>query len=120
MFDNRLLPVLVNPWTCLPALLAPSAADSSPLKPGMPSEGSGSLAAAPGSGAPHQQRKPISWTKGELVGQGAFGSVFVAMDNDTGELIAVKQVSMQECWRKPWGFNTLALAPDSCQPDLQH
>lgn len=39
------------------------------------------------------QRKPISWTKGELVGQGAYGSVFVAMDNDTGELIAVKQVS---------------------------
>jgi len=46
-----------------------------------------------GSGAaPHVQRKPISWTRGELVGQGAFGSVFVAMDNDTGELIAVKQV----------------------------
>lgn len=41
------------------------------------------------------QRKPISWTKGELVGQGAFGSVCVAMDNDTGELIAVKQASGQ-------------------------
>ena len=38
------------------------------------------------------RRKPSSWTRGELVGQGAFGSVFVALDNDTGELIAVKQV----------------------------
>ena len=44
------------------------------------------------SGGGHVQRKPISWTRGELVGQGAFGSVFVALDNDTGELIAVKQV----------------------------
>jgi hypothetical protein len=40
----------------------------------------------------HVQRKPLNWTRGELVGQGAFGTVFVAMDNDTGELIAVKQV----------------------------
>jgi hypothetical protein len=45
-------------------------------------------------GRPGAQLKPINWTRGEQVGQGAFGSVFVAMDNDTGELIAVKQV----CW----------------------
>lgn len=65
----------------------------------MPSEGSGGgMGAAGGSAVPHQQRKPISWTKGELVGQGAFGSVFVAMDNDTGELIAVKQVRAHERW----------------------
>ncbi|KAL4424202.1 hypothetical protein ABPG75_001503 [Micractinium tetrahymenae] len=72
-----------------------SAHDLSPVKQGgMPAlEGSGnSVAGGGGGGAPHVQRKPISWTKGELVGQGAFGSVFVAMDNDTGELIAVKQV----------------------------
>lgn len=42
-------------------------------------------------GAGPVRRAPTSWTRGELVGQGAYGSVFVAMDNDTGELIAVKQ-----------------------------
>lgn len=51
------------------------------------------------------QRKPISWTRGELVGQGAFGSVFVAMDNDTGELIAVKQV---RSWRRGHREDALA------------
>ena len=45
----------------------------------------------------HVQRKPLNWTRGELVGQGAFGTVFVAMDNDTGELIAVKQVGAALC-----------------------
>ena len=58
--------------------------ESSPLKPA-------SAAPAPDAAA-RVARKPINWTRGELVGQGAFGSVFVAMDNDTGELIAVKQV----------------------------
>jgi hypothetical protein len=46
-------------------------------------------------GGPAAALKPINWMRGELVGQGAFGSVFVAMDNDTGELIAVKQVWLE-------------------------
>lgn len=61
--------------------------------PGLGSGGSGPP--LPGSeccGPP--RRAPTSWTRGELVGQGAFGSVFVAMDNDTGELIAAKQVCL--------------------------
>ena len=37
---------------------------------------------------------PENWTKGELIGQGAFGSVYLGMDNDTGQLIAVKQVAL--------------------------
>lgn len=44
--------------------------------------------AAPASGAPH------NWTCGELIGQGAFGSVYLGMDNDTGQLMAVKQVGV--------------------------
>lgn len=37
---------------------------------------------------------PINWTKGELIGIGAFGRVFSGLNNDTGELMAVKQVGI--------------------------
>lgn len=37
---------------------------------------------------------PKNWTKGELIGQGAFGSVYLGMDNDSGQLMAVKQVTI--------------------------
>ncbi|KAL5537328.1 hypothetical protein UlMin_046114, partial [Ulmus minor] len=35
---------------------------------------------------------PIRWQKGDLIGCGAFGSVYLSMNLDSGELIAVKQV----------------------------
>ncbi|XP_077240206.1 mitogen-activated protein kinase kinase kinase NPK1-like isoform X3 [Tasmannia lanceolata] len=35
---------------------------------------------------------PIRWRKGELIGCGAFGSVYMGMNLDSGELLAVKQV----------------------------
>lgn len=37
---------------------------------------------------------PKNWSCGDLLGQGAFGSVYRGMDNDTGTLMAVKQVSL--------------------------
>jgi serine/threonine protein kinase len=46
------------------------------------------------SGHAGSSKVPENWTKGELIGQGAFGSVYLGMDNDTGQLIAVKQVSL--------------------------
>ncbi|XP_041022306.1 mitogen-activated protein kinase kinase kinase 2-like isoform X2 [Juglans microcarpa x Juglans regia] len=35
---------------------------------------------------------PIRWRKGELIGYGAFGHVYMGMNLDSGELLAVKQV----------------------------
>jgi len=35
---------------------------------------------------------PIRWRKGELIGSGAFGHVYMGMNCDSGELIAIKQV----------------------------
>jgi len=50
---------------------------------------------APVADAPSQiQIHPSNWTRGELIGQGAFGSVYLGMDNDTGHLMAVKQVTI--------------------------
>ncbi|KAL9996888.1 putative mitogen-activated protein kinase kinase kinase STE-STE11 family [Helianthus debilis subsp. tardiflorus] len=36
----------------------------------------------------------IRWRKGELIGCGAFGRVYMGMNLDSGELLAVKQVSI--------------------------
>jgi serine/threonine protein kinase/WD40 repeat protein len=49
-----------------------------------------------GTEAPHQQQKDIRWKKGEMLGQGAFGVVYLGLNVDTGELMAVKQLSREE------------------------
>ncbi|KAI4317777.1 hypothetical protein L6164_025620 [Bauhinia variegata] len=41
---------------------------------------------------PRDNAPPIRWRKGELIGCGAFGRVYMGMKLDSGELIAVKQV----------------------------
>ena len=41
---------------------------------------------------PKDEAPPIRWRKGELIGCGAFGRVYMGMNLDSGELIAVKQV----------------------------
>ncbi|XP_062199973.1 mitogen-activated protein kinase kinase kinase NPK1-like isoform X2 [Phragmites australis] len=54
------------------------------LLPPTPDESSGS-----GGG---EENPPIRWRKGELIGCGAFGQVYLGMNLDSGELLAVKQV----------------------------
>lgn len=45
---------------------------------------------------PLPQRQPtFKWAKGELIGKGSFGRVYVAMNLTTCELIAVKQVELK-------------------------
>uniref|UniRef100_A0A0D9XDB7 mitogen-activated protein kinase kinase kinase n=1 Tax=Leersia perrieri TaxID=77586 RepID=A0A0D9XDB7_9ORYZ len=39
-----------------------------------------------------EENPQIRWRKGELIGSGAFGQVYLGMNLDTGELLAVKQV----------------------------
>ncbi|GMH08410.1 hypothetical protein Nepgr_010250 [Nepenthes gracilis] len=43
---------------------------------------------------PEEDTPPIRWRKGELIGCGAFGRVYMGMNLDSGELLAVKQVSI--------------------------
>ncbi|GAB4843436.1 Mitogen-activated protein kinase kinase kinase npk1 [Ancistrocladus abbreviatus] len=43
---------------------------------------------------PEEDAQPIRWRKGELIGCGAFGRVYMGMNLDSGELLAVKQVSI--------------------------
>ncbi|KAK7332978.1 hypothetical protein VNO80_29738 [Phaseolus coccineus] len=46
----------------------------------------------PSPSIPVDAAPPIRWRKGELIGCGAFGQVYVGMNIDSGELLAVKQV----------------------------
>jgi serine/threonine protein kinase len=41
-----------------------------------------------------QSYRPIVWKQGNLIGEGVFGKVYQAMDQDTGELFAVKIVKL--------------------------
>ena len=41
---------------------------------------------------PTKHNAPTQWKRGDIIGSGAFGSVHVALNVDTGELIAVKSV----------------------------
>lgn len=42
----------------------------------------------------------FAWIKGELIGRGSFGSVYLALNVTTGEMLAVKQVVVENRWDK--------------------
>ena len=37
-------------------------------------------------------KAPLRWTRGELIGSGAYGKVYIGLNQETGQLLAVKQV----------------------------
>lgn len=47
---------------------------------------------------PMEDAPPIRWRKTELIGSGAFGRVYMGMNLDSGELVAVKQVDDFGIW----------------------
>ena len=55
-------------------------------------EGGGESASPPARQAARlPEAGPVNWTRGELIGAGAFGRVYLGLNNDTGQLMAVKQ-----------------------------
>ena len=52
----------------------------------------------------------IEWECAECIGQGAFGKVYLGLNNLSGELMAVKQVTrFQEGFKENFGFRVLVL-----------
>lgn len=41
-----------------------------------------------------QRQRTFKWVKGELIGKGSFGKVYLGMNTTTGEILAVKQVEV--------------------------
>ena len=52
---------------------------------------------------------PVHWTRGELIGQGAFGKVYMGLNSETGQLMAVKQVASSRlpCMSKAGAFRPM-------------
>ena len=65
------------------------------MLPPMPDEAVGGSG---GCGRGGEENPPIRWRKGELIGAGAFGQVYLGMNLDSGELLAVKQVRGFGAW----------------------
>ena len=47
-----------------------------------------------------RQVEPIRWQRGEVIGQGAYGTVYLGLNLDTGELMAIKQLDAKEVSEK--------------------
>lgn len=76
----------------VPKLKAPS---FSPLPERKTSDGIENV--GPGTGFQQidsELEKPVRWKKGDLIGAGAYGRVYLGLNEDTGSLMAVKQVPM--------------------------
>eukprot|EP00052_Salpingoeca_macrocollata_P001579 m.26353 g.26353 ORF g.26353 m.26353 type:complete len:395 (+) comp11500_c0_seq1:347-1531(+) len=59
-----------------------------------PAEKMKDLGFGPAASSARHARHPRRWQRGKLLGSGAFGQVFLALDMDTGAELAVKQVEL--------------------------
>ncbi|TVU05834.1 hypothetical protein EJB05_49018, partial [Eragrostis curvula] len=75
-----------------PRLLPPPSPSSPPPPPVATASDRGGEDIGIGGGGGEENPPPIRWRKGDLIGSGAFGQVYLGMNLDSGELIAVKQV----------------------------
>jgi hypothetical protein len=57
-----------------------------------PPAGAGVFTPPPGGSVLQDVAPRLRWQRGELLGTGAFGRVFLGLNEDTGELLAVKEV----------------------------
>lgn len=57
-------------------------------------QGSTPSSATPSSASTSSERPVFKWVKGDLIGKGTFGRVYLALNATTGEMIAVKQVEL--------------------------
>ncbi|CAM9501439.1 unnamed protein product, partial [Ectocarpus fasciculatus] len=65
----------------------------------------------------HPHPHAIHWKRGEQIGMGSFGKVFKGLNKSTGELFAVKQISLRDGLREE--INTLEAEIDLMK-DLDH
>lgn len=72
---------------------SPGGKESDAEKPSLPSESGGG---AFENAALSSRNGALRWTKGELLGEGAYGKVFLGLNQTTGELMAVKQIKMSQ------------------------
>jgi serine/threonine protein kinase len=58
------------------------------------------LQSSPRGGGGGASDRPTRWKKAEILGKGAFGVVFLGLNIDTGELMAIKQMTLDDISKK--------------------
>lgn len=69
----------------------------------------------------HPERQPtFKWMRGQLIGKGTFGRVYLGMNTTTGELLAVKQVEVSSKNADPAKIREMVKALDQEIDTMQH
>ena len=86
-------PTAVNPRRPIPPSTSPTrAARATTMGPGDPTSSAPPASADPSSVRP-RAGGPFRWKRGEQIGKGSYGTVYVGLNQDSGALVAVKEIS---------------------------